>query len=144
MSFSQTTLGAIGFAALFQTMFFVLPSQKFLTVYSVEYSDGNVIANRGVNWNTYADWRVTITDESRKRQICYTVPGDKEHQGWSEYVPGPRATSTMPLDVWVAMPGCYDRLEPVPHVMFVVWTPWDGSEPVIMDPIIFTPSGDSP
>ena len=77
-----------------------------------------------------ADWRVTVVRLDKEAPSCQTVPGPEIHQGWSPYSRSEKLPRIFPMDKWVGDEGCWERLEPGPHKMFVTWTPRDGTPPV--------------
>ena len=115
------------------------PQKPFMDVHKMEYSDGQVFAERTVlSPVRIADWRVTVVANGVTAPSCQTVPGMDLHEGWSKYEPGTR-NSSMSLDEWVGDPGCFDRLTPGSHTMFVTWTPRDDSPPVTAKSVITIP-----
>lgn len=127
-----TTLGAVFFVAVNSFADFVSPPPKpFLEVSSMEFADGRVVATRQINApDTIADWRVTVVSTSGKAPSCATIPGPREHEGWSEYTAQPMGQNDFSLDVWVGDEGCLERLVAGEYNMYVTWTPRDGRSPV--------------
>ena len=135
--------GAIIAGALYLlTEPFSLSPSPFMTVHRMEYLQGTVHVERTIRvpQNTVgeevidrpiiADWRVTGVGEGANSPTCQTVPGPKQHEGWSTYGVTERKQQSFLLDEWVGDPGCADRLTPGDYTMFVTWTPRNGSDPV--------------
>jgi hypothetical protein len=119
-----------GGVAFIQGVDVLAPGDRmFMTVHSVEVSDGIVAADRTVDYFAVADWRVTVVAEENGEPHCQTVPGPELDAGWSTYQPG-RIKRTMPLDVWVGQDGCLASLTPGEYHQFVTWTPRDDTRPV--------------
>jgi hypothetical protein len=124
-------IGGAIFAGINGASDLFLGPERFMEVGSVEYSNGIVSAERIIHVDRIvADWRVTIVGVEQDAPLCQTVPGAALHHGWSIYRGNDPIHTEMSLDDWVGDSGCADRLENGEHMMFITWTPRDGSEPV--------------
>lgn len=109
----------------------IWPEAPFLEVEGMDYVGGRVVVTRQINEpNTIADWRVTVVSAEGKAPSCATIPGDLEHEGWSEYTAQPMSENDFSIDVWVGDKGCLERLVAGDYNMYVTWTPRDGRSPV--------------
>ena len=109
------------------------PPPPFMAVTEVTVTGEDVTAEREIFRYVVADWRVTVVSKNADKGApsCQTIPGYKLHEGWSDYRTSDKATRTMSLDVWVGDTGCAERLTPGDYLMFVTWTPRDGSPPIV-------------
>ena len=134
MMISHTLSGVVGGLVGFAVLTSAVQPPDFLEVESIEQAGDQVIAERQVNYNGNADWRVTIIRPGGMDPICWTRPGPKPHQGWSPYEVSEPKVQQMHLDKWVGDPGCWDRLEKGQHYReIVVWNPWGNYDPIKHD-----------
>ena len=121
--------GAFG-AAIVAALWAALPSPAYYKVHDMRVIGSNAVIESTIRRPVVADWRVTVVRSGEDGPSCSTIPGPREHEGWSHYEPRPRTEKTFPVDIWVGDPGCWDRLRPGEHLMYVTWTPRDGTGPV--------------
>ena len=121
--------GAFG-AAVVAAFWALLPTPAYYKVYDMRVVGDRTIIDSRIRRDVIADWRVTVVRAGEDGPSCSTLPGPDEHQGWSHYAKRPRGETTFPIDVWVGDPGCWDRLGSGAHLMYVTWTPRDGTPPV--------------
>lgn len=106
-------------------------ARPFMNVRSMTYANGNVTVERILNLDeiafpegVVADWNVTVVRDNRIPPSCRTQPGDQIDQGWSIYDQFEPTVQTLPFDVWVGHPGCYDTIvDGATYHMHTVWTP---------------------
>lgn len=104
---------------------------KFMTVRSVDFSGGTVIADRWVQKETVADWQVVITPINDNGPVCVTEAQPDNGIGWAMYSKTQGDVRSFTVDEWVGQEGCWDQLSGGgKFVAYHLWNPRDGSPPV--------------